>query len=222
MLKLVSTALTIFLLVGIGVDRKRRERTPVNVEEYHAHVRDSAVLIPYRIGNWIGVDKEIRQDALRMVGANLSLSRVYKNLQTGRTATLLLVQSADARSLLGHYPPVCYPSQGWSKIGSSLRRIPTEMGAIFATEYSFAYETLEATAQLAVLHFSILPNGRTAPDMGPLETSARNNATKFFGGSSLQIIVDANIPEFERGQIYEELLRAVSSWIDATRIELKL
>ena len=213
MLKLISPVIVLCLLAGVYFDKASRHQIPEGVEKYHALVRASIDSIPYVIGDWVGVDTEIKQEALRILDANVSLSRSYRNLKTGWTATLLLVQSADTRSLLGHYPPVCYPSQGWTLLSTVPYSIPASPSAIQSTEYSFSYEALSQSAQIRVLHFTVLPDGRTAPDMELLEVAARNNQVKYLGGASIQFVLDAGLPEDERAEVCGNLAKALDDWL---------
>lgn len=212
MIRLIAPAVALCLLAGIGVDASDRHAPPEGSEDYHRRVREAVAAIPYRIGVWVGVDQEIRQEALRILDANVSLSRTYRNLETGATATLLLVHCDDARRLLGHYPPVCYPSQGWTQVASSLREFDDLEGAWRATDYTFEYDTLSESARLGVLHFTALPDGRKAPDMTLLETAARDRRAKGLGGASIQIVLDANLDEATRTELFDTLLEACAPW----------
>jgi len=213
MLRLLAPALALSMLAGVGLDRASREEVPAAAIDYHADVREGVSAIPYRVGDWVGVDTEIRQDALRILDANASLSRSYRHVSTGRTATLLLVHCDDSRSLLGHYPPVCYPSQGWTQVSASPREIAGSGVSFHTTEYMFEYENLNESARLGVLHFTVLPDGRTAPDMDLLDEAARDKRIRSFGGASLQIVIDGNLPESERSEIYEAMIQAATVWV---------
>jgi len=220
MLKLIAPAIVLCLLAGISIDKASRHKIPPGVDDYHARVRAAVDSIPYVFGDWVGVDTEIRQEALRILDANVSLSRRYRNINTGQSATLLLVHSQDARSLLGHYPPVCYPSQGWTQLSASTCSIPSSPAPVRATEYAFAYETLEQSARIGVVHFTVLPDGRTSPDMGLLEVAARDNRVKYLGGASVQFILDSNLPSRERDDVCTGLVEAISSWMETVEAGL--
>ena len=213
MLKCVAPFITFVLLAGIAIGNADRQRAPEGVDAYQEQIREAVKLIPYVAGNWVGIDKEINQDALRILDANSTLSRVYRNLSTGGTATLLLVQCADARSLLGHYPPVCYPSQGWSEISSRPRTITVDSGTFNATEYVFGYDLIQKSTPLEVLHFTVLPDGQIAPNMDLLDISARDRRFTFFGGASVQFIVSAGLTDEERMDAYKLLYQAAAPWI---------
>ena len=216
-MKLLAPILSLGLLAAVSLDQGFRHQVPPGAEGYHAAVREVADSIPYHLGNWVGVDSEISRGALQILDANVALSRSYRQVGTDKAGTLLIVQCADARSLLGHYPPVCYPSQGWSQVFSESRELETEGGTLPATEYVFAYETLAQSARLAVLHFTVLPDGRTAPDMELLERAARERGTKFFGGASVQFVADASLSESDRDEIYRVLHQAAQAWIGAVQ-----
>lgn len=217
MLKLAAPLVTLCLLGAIGWDSAGRRYVPEGADEYHARVAGAIALIPYRVGDWVGVDKEIRQEALNILDANVSLNRTYRNVKTGESAVLLLVHCADARSLLGHYPPVCYPSQGWTELDRRSRKLECPGLPVSATEYAFEHETLGQSGQIEVAHFTVLPDGRVAPNLDLLDESARDRRTKFFGGASLQMVVDANLPAPRRQEIYDTLLEAASPWIEVVQ-----
>lgn len=219
-LRFIVPIITCALLAGIAADQAAREVAPAGVDEYHARVRAALDKIPYNIGDWIGKDTEIRQEALKILDANCTLSRVYRNYKTQHTATLLLVQCADARSLLGHYPPVCYPSQGWSEISSEPGSVPKSYGAFSTTRYAFAYDLMQQSNTLHVTHFTVLPDGRIAPDMGLLETAARDRRYTFCGGASVQLIVDSGLSENEQEEAYDMLFQAAAPWIEVVRAGL--
>lgn len=221
MLRLITPLVTIGLLAAVGVDQAGRQVVPAGVEAYHKRVRESEALIPYNIGNWIGTDATFRQETLNILDANSIVSRGYRNLTTGTTATLLLVQCADARSLLGHYPPVCYPSQGWSEISSEVVSLPPEYGSFSGTKYLFSYKLLDHSDSLEVLHFTVLPDGQLAPDMGLLDKAARDRRYTFCGGASVQFVISSGLSEVERSESYAILFKAAWPWISVVQSGLK-
>ncbi len=214
MLKVMPPVLVLALFAGIWVDKQDRQAAPEGVAEYHAAVRENIDRVPFQMDAWVGVDTELRQEALRILDANVSLSRTYRNLDTGQRATLLLVQCEDARSLLGHYPPRCYPAQGWTPLGMRPLAITAPGGhEVPATEYLFEFDQHDDAARINVLHFVVVPRKGVAPDMDALDVSARDRLTRHFGGASLQIVVDAGLSGDERMDIYRGILKAAEDWI---------
>jgi hypothetical protein len=213
LIRWIAPGLALVLLAGVAIDQSTRETVPHDAGLYHQRVADDMTLIPLRFGNWVGVDTEIRQEALRILNANATLSRSYRNVVTGRRATLLVVHCADARSLVDHYPPVCYPSQGWRPAGHQPYEVVEVAQPVYATEYLFEYSALSEASQMNVFHFTVMPDGSTAPDMSQLNRSARDRRTRPFGGASVQIVVDANLSDAERHEIYDTLVSAVQDWL---------
>lgn len=213
MLKLTSPLIALLLVATIGIARMSREDVPQGAEGYHERVREAAQFLPYRVGTWVGVDADLRRDAVQILDPNVALSRTYRNVETGRTGSLVIVHCSDARSLLGHYPPACYPTQGWTAQGSSIKTIPAAALTVQAREYMFRSDRLGDSGTLCVLHFTVLPSGEIMPDMRLLEQSARDKRTKLFGGASVQLIVDAELSEEERDEIYRVLVSAAADWI---------
>lgn len=213
MFKVLTPLILLVMLTGVYLGRVNREQVPTGVAAYHAKIRDAIASIPYSLGSWVGVDREISAGALQILDANVSLSRTYRNLETGRSATLLVVHGSDVRSLLGHYPPVCYHNQGWTQRTARRVAVAVDGSAVDATEYAFTYESAGDSAQLAVLHFTVLPDGRTAHDMSLLETAAREGSSKYLGAASIQFIVDAALGEADRNVEYVFLLKAALPWI---------
>jgi hypothetical protein len=213
MLRFAVAGISLILLAGVGVSGVYGRTPPEGAAAYHAKVRSAIPLVPYNLGDWVGVDTEIRAEALRILDANATLSRHYTNTQTGQSATLLLVQCQDSRSLLGHYPPNCYPSQGWTSLRSELRKVAGGGVTIAANEYAFKHEALGGAANLSVLHFTVLPDGTTSPDMSRLEYFSHNLTKRPLGGASVQFVVDGTLRDSDRNELYGILLQLSADWI---------
>ena len=104
---------TVIVLLALLGDRMFLRMSPVQTDEYHASVKAAVEAVPTVVGSWVGIDTPVPEAAVRMLHPNIILSRRYQNLSTNETLTVLLVHVRDARDVLGHYPPVCYPGQGW-------------------------------------------------------------------------------------------------------------
>ena len=85
----------------------------VEVQARNAEVLTAIDAAPYRIGQWIGEDVAVPPAALEILQTNAILSRRFRHLTSGINANLLVVHCSDARDMQGHYPPVCYPANGW-------------------------------------------------------------------------------------------------------------
>lgn len=198
---------TLVLLLGITADRALLGRASIDSEAYHARVREAAESIPFIVDNWLGVDVPIPQGAITLLKPNVILSRRYQEIASGRAATLLLVHCRDARDLLGHYPPVCYAGQGW-RMESSARHDWTVDGQVYqGTRYVFQGSGPNSNQSILIDNFMLLPNRRTARDMDEVDQSARDSTLKHFGAAQVQIVHDSRVPEQQRQQTSEMLIR---------------
>jgi hypothetical protein len=145
----------------------------------------------------------------------VTVSKKYTNLQTGQQGTFLLVQCADARDLLGHYPPVCYVSHGFRLVDRSRRDWSVEGLAIQGMAYTFSSTRPDELSSMIIYNFMILPNGHTCRDMDGVYATARDPRKRQFGAAQLQILVDPSMPEDQRDALLLTLVQANRGTIDA-------
>lgn len=214
----VSILASLALLAGMAAARMTRP-APEDAEPYHRQVRDAANALPFQIGNWFGTDQEVTPAAIQMLQPNVLVSRRYRNIHTGRVATVLLVHCRDARDLAGHYPPVCYPAHGWATDFTTPRRWDVAGLSIDGTEYGFSFRMPTETKRMVVASFMVLPGGPILPDMTGVRHAAADYTRHFYGAAQIQLILDAGIPTAERDAIFRELAGACRGVIDALRQE---
>jgi Protein of unknown function (DUF3485) len=204
-------------LIGAMALGRWSRLAPHDAEPYHARVRAAIEAVPYRVGDWVGTDQPIVEAAVKLLQPNAMLNRVYRNIQTGRTATLLIVHCKDARDLAGHYPPVCYPAHGWQEDDSRERDWAAGSLPITGMEYAFSYGEAIGRQRMTVANFMVLPTGEIRRDMAAVREVAADYTRHFFGAAQFQIIMDTSIPSADRDAIVAELLGAVRPVIDAIR-----
>ena len=201
-------AATLLILLALLGDRALLRMTPAQTEEYHASVRDAVGGLSPVVGSWVGMDVPVPEAAVQMLHPNIILSRRYQNLATDEAVTLLVVHVRDARDVLGHYPPVCYPGQGWKTQSAT----PTDWKAgeltFHGTEYDFHRDRLEGGSRLFVNGFMILAGGVTCRDMEEIELAAQDRQRKFFGAGQVQFVHDARTTPQRRREIVEEFLQS--------------
>lgn len=200
----VVSGLALLFLAGAAVDRKAHMVAPEDTTAYQARVREAYAQLPMRIGNWIGEETPVPQSAVALLHPNVIISRRYTNFVTGRTASFLLTQCADARDMAGHYPPICYPNQGWILQRSEAHRWAVDGLEVNGMEYRFL-RSPTSPAGIVVRNFMILPDGSIAPDMDSIRksTSVRR---RFYGAGQVQVICDAGVPDAEQGEIFTSLV----------------
>jgi hypothetical protein len=206
---------TLALLCGIVADRVRLGRNAVDPEAYHARVRKAGENIPYHFDNWLGVDVPVPGSAVKLLKPNIIISRRFEEMQTGRQVTLLVVQCRDARDILGHYPPICYPATGWTM--DSSRPQDWEIGdlKIAGMSYVFNVAEQESFAKVTVDNFMLLPNGTIARDMDAVEMAAKDPRRKSFGAAQVQLVYPPNTSSVDQAKLFPVIIRMLRPLIDA-------
>lgn len=85
----------------------------VTAEEFGKRFKN----VPTTLGNWVGTDMTPEKATLEQAGAVSHVSRRYVNSETGQQVDLWLIVG-HAREICRHTPDICYPSQGYSQLGS--------------------------------------------------------------------------------------------------------
>lgn len=178
------------LLAGAGVGLNAAHLAPVDAGGYHQHVRAVADGVPYQLGEhgqWLGVDIELPPAATELLSPNVLLARRYEHVQTGEAFAFLFIHCYDARDMLGHYPPVCYPGSGWELTARADHGPDDEGSPITAFDFR---RTLAGQAQsLRVLQQFLTPDARPALTMRDINPYAGNHRTRHFGMAQWQIVL---------------------------------
>jgi len=191
--------LTFLLLCGMTammLDRRAKAVDPEDAIDYHQRVGLAIDELPYSFDEWIGVDGTVPEAAVQLLRANRVMSRRFTHLPTGQSVQVLVVHCADSRDLVGHYPPRCYPANGWSARSTE----PVDLDTVIAdphptTLYYFGRGNAIQDREMAVFNFMVLPDGQLGRDMGPVRSASQDYQRKFFGAAQVQILVP---PDLER------------------------
>ena len=199
---------TLSILAGVVSERSLFRTVPVDSAPYHARVSEAAKSVPLHIGSWLGTETPVPAAAIQILHPNVILSRRYVNLSTGQAVSFLLVQVRDARDILGHYPPVCYAGQGWTRDAAEPVDWRLDDQVIHGTRYLFSSERAERRSEIVIDNALFLPNGTTCRDMDGVDAAARDNRLKFFGAAQVQVVYDSTIPGGQRQDLFETFIRA--------------
>lgn len=74
--------------------------------------------LPLEIGEWQGTDIPLSEGVQRIAGNDDFVNRLYVHRRTGQRVSLYVGYTARPRTMLRHRPTVCYPSAGYSLLGS--------------------------------------------------------------------------------------------------------
>jgi hypothetical protein len=155
--------------------------------------------------------------AFSLLQPNLVLARRYRDINTGHSVTLLLVQCMDARDIIGHYPPVCYPGQGWSELESIPRNWAVEDLSITGTQYRFSTSRPGRAATIVVDNFMVLPGGGFCRDMEGVHLAARDRRKRQWGVAQVQLVSDGGMSTAQRQEAFARLVGAARPLIDQIR-----
>lgn len=200
------------LMVVAGANRWQHT-IPGDVAEFQAGVRHAWDDAPKLVGDWIGTDVALPPAAIKLLRPNASLNRSYHNLITGEEVSILAVQCADARDMEGHYPPNCYPGNGW-KLDSWA---PQDFagGVVKGISYNFSRETPVGSATQWVAGTFNLQGGVSARDMKQMRLRAREGGRRYYGVAQFQVVIAGAVDEARRTQIAEQFFKAYAPLLEA-------
>lgn len=214
MAPLMATALAVGLAVQMGGLASSADADP-----FHEAVRRAVDAIPVRSGQWEGTDVTPPSAAGTLLRPNALFGRRYRNLKTGRGATLILVHCRDSRDMSGHYPPNCYRGSGWQQAGPPRELSVDAWGTrVPLAEYSFSRSELQRTVSWVVYDVFVLPAGGMCTDMERVQSAGGDYRTRPFGAAQIQVVLDSSTPEAERAGIVDEMLGLLGPVFERLRI----
>jgi len=185
-------------------------RTPA-VEAYHANIRAAAAALPTRIGPWVGQDTPVPAQATTLLRPNVMISRRYTNIESGVSASFILVHCADAHDMAGHFPLRCYPAQGWTPASEAERDWPAQAAMLMTgSEYCFERHTDRGGAgskqSVIVANALLRPGNIVYRNMDQLTGSILGAGGQAAGAGQLQIVFDVSVPAAERDAAVSQLV----------------
>lgn len=209
------------LLVGVAMDGRARDPA-INTGPYHQHVFDTAeATMPLRIGDWVGTKQPTPPAAVALLHPNVLINRQYRNTKSGEAVSLLFVHCSDARDLVGHYPPVCYPANGLTAGAADVRDWEVDGTPIQAMRYHFADARLSAASETVVDNFFVLPCGGTARDMYSVQMVAKDRRQRVYGAAEMQLITGGMMGDERRDEVFRTFVEAALPLMAALKVEAK-
>jgi len=208
------------LLVAVAIDGRARDPA-IDTAPYHLRVQAAKATLPLRIGEWVGTDLETPPAAVALLRPNVLLNRRYRNSRTGESVTFLFVHCSDARDLVGHYPPVCYPSSGLTAGGAE--PIDWTVGGveIHAMRYRFTDARLSTPSETIVDNFMVLPSGETGRDMESMRLVAKDRRQRVYGAAEVQVVSSGDMGDERRSAAFRALIEAALPLIGTLKVEAR-
>lgn len=228
----VAVLATLALLGGLATETLSRPR-PKDADGYHAVVKSQMEAIPLSIGTWRGTEMPEKPEAVALLRPNKILHRRYidSRMKDPRPPVdLLFVHCRDARDMQGHYPPVCYPAHGYTKLSEEPAEWRVEQRTLVAAEwqvrertivgmeYSYSRTEEGIPASCVVSNLLILPTGKYARGMTEVREAAADYLRQFYGAAQVQVVMDARVAREERHEIVCEFLSELLPVLDSITV----
>jgi hypothetical protein len=196
----------------------------------HKGIQASVRELPVRFGRWEGLDVQPPPAAGQLLRPNALFTRHYQDPAAGRWANLIFIHCKDARDMSGHYPPNCYPGNGWTPIADEragearaggrgeargVRVFPFQIWgrSVPIAEYRFTRAELNRARSVVIYNFFVLPTGRFCTGMDEVRSATGDVRTRTLGCAQVQVVMDDGTPADERSAILREMLEPLGPTI---------
>jgi hypothetical protein len=211
----LSPIIAVVMLLVLPIFLPDESVSSAAFEQRNARIAAAMGEIPWQIGRWRGVEVPVPSVAQDVLRPNALLSRSYREIGGNLQATLVIVHCSDTRDMLGHYPPVCYPANGWQAVKDvgGIERIGADIGihpSVDCMRYDFYLNTdLGSKRGIRIYNFFVLPGGVIAHELSELQGQAGRTRTSAMGVAQVQIAFSDQVSDEEAGRALAELLEGI-------------
>ena len=196
----------------IATDATGVGRVHPGTEAYFERVAQTIGDVPLQSGAWLGLDIPVIPAAQELLQPNKVPQRRYTNADTGESFEMLIVHCGDVRDMLGHFPPVCYPANGWTLENKASVSVPIGGETTGATRYAFSREADFVTDEIRIVNLFALPasTGESfVPDYAKVVRAGRSRQSARLGSAQVQIILPASAEPARREEMVSVAMRLV-------------
>lgn len=204
-------ALAPALLVFMIWNNQTETALGVEIERHHQLTKKAVTMVPYCIGDWLGTDVEFTDSENRMLRPTAAIRRKYIHSATGESFELMFMYCRDPRSIVGHYPAVCYPAHGWKSVTQVDATWPVGAGTINGREYQFELTNGGKTHRMCVFDSLMLNHGVTTGDMQRAAAAAANSELRRYGIAQVRMAF-SNDNTADNRAIVSDVLTHVFQW----------
>lgn len=189
--------------------------TDAAFEQRNASIAAAMAEVPWQIGRWRGDTVPVPAAAQDVLRPNALLSRRYQEIGGNLEAILVVVHCSDTRDMLGHFPPMCYPANGWQAVKDSggIESVPADIGihrAVDCMRYDFYINTdFGSKRGIKIYNFFVLPGGSIAHELSELRGQAGRTRTSAMGVAQVQIAFSDQVSDEESRRAVAELLEGI-------------
>ena len=202
MLTRLAIPCSLILLLIIGIVRAA-PGDQAAIDAYHQRVAEAVNGVPLDVNGWIGQQVALPQSAINLLRPNALVARSYAHAERDLSATLLLVHCRDARDMAGHYPPQCYPANGWLEPPGTIGTV--RVGEREIRKYKFSRVVGREERAIAVFSFFVLPTGELTTSMDEVRRSGADYEYRKYGAAQFQVVMDAELDPKTRQWVLEQM-----------------
>jgi len=199
------------------------------------YIKETFKNYPQQVGEWEGTSGELPKEAVALLHPNFYLDRQYVNMEHGWRAGMFLIEAEDSRDMMGHYPPNCYPGNGWVLVNTvdahnsvdnkeewivvvpATKDDPEITLRIPGKEYEFTRLIEQKDQRKWVRNFFLLPNGKLYPEIASFSRAASDFYVRPYGATQVQVVYDYEYTPNDREQIFQSVIAAHIKLINALR-----
>jgi hypothetical protein len=219
----VAPALCLGVLAGMAAQH-RQYLQPEDFAPFHARVKQQIDALPTAIDSWVGARAEVPAAAQLLLRPNALRAIRYSDMTpehlaagSPRTVLLVFVQCQRAADMVGHFPPNCYPSQGFEQVAARARDWEIASRPLPGTEYVFTRSLDRQSLKTIVYNFMVVPRQGIYRDINGVQQAAEDYQQRYFGAAQVQVVFtgpSAELSESERDEIFSTLLRPAMGAIE--------
>ncbi|MGD1916829.1 MAG: exosortase-associated EpsI family protein [Phycisphaerales bacterium] len=214
----VAAPLTAVVLAGMAAYSLASIRPGGASDAYFRQVSQAIDALPMQIEGYIGRDRPPLPAAIEMLRPNRLVQREYADPVTGESFSVLIVHCGDVRDMMGHYPPICYPSNGWEMDGTEAEEIVrTEGSPIPITRYRVSRGDESMRLSKVIANTFVVPRADSplGRDDRALDSVTRTRWSSGLGAAQVQIITDSSMDAATRERIERSVADRLAGLIRA-------
>jgi hypothetical protein len=198
------------LLVALSIVLPNRIVLDSTVEARQAEISAAMQSVPFFVGEWIGRDEEVSPAAQQLLRPNAILSRTFR--RPGEAGVhVMVVHCSDARDMIGHYPPICYPSAGWvmGAVQNEAQDVMLPVGDDSLPLRTYIFRKARehgGEQQVRIFSTFILPDGSATRHIEDVSRQSGRPAISVQGVAQVQIITFSRVSREEALQAAGEVL----------------
>lgn len=217
-LLIVAPWATVTVLVVMAMLLPNRTRFSPQAAARKAEVAAAVEAVPMLIGRWVGDQWEVPREAQELLKPNAILSRTYTSLG-GSAVHVLMVHCSDSRDMVGHYPPICYPSAGWEmEPVSEQEELTLRAGSMELPVRQYRFRGIRERGRednIRIFSTFILPDGSVTPDKDDMYSQSERLSVAVQGVAQFQVITSGLVPLEQAISDAEEILSGMQGLFDA-------